>query len=59
MDIYCLRIFIAESPYMDIVQVISHLKRIRLVSVRSSLPCFKIGVRIELIFILYLLCSLY
>jgi len=30
------------------VQVASHLKSIRLVSVSSSLPCINIGVRIEL-----------
>jgi len=29
------------------VQVTSHLKRIRLVSLRSSIPCINIGVRIE------------
>jgi len=35
------------------IQVTSHLKRIRFVSVRSSLPWINIGVRIELTFFLF------
>jgi len=32
------------------IHTLPHLKCIRLVSVRSSLPCIHIGVRIDLIF---------
>jgi len=40
------------------VQVISHLKCTRLGSVRSSLSCINIGVRILLFYFLYVLATL-
>ena len=44
-------VVVVVFPFEVSIYTLPHLECIRLVSVRSSLPCINIGVRIELTFV--------